>query len=116
MKPQNKTITRYNAASPTEFAHHASRLPMRYLCRTLNRSQRTIRRWLDGSHVIPPWAIAVLRLRRHLEHELLKDQMGISASNHQRAHQDAKASTERRPAADEHHYAVQLTLDMGAAG
>lgn len=70
-----KILTRYNAASPAEFAYYAQGLPMPYLRRALNRSERTINDWLHGNRIIPPWAIAVLRLQR-LEHELRMDEMG----------------------------------------
>jgi hypothetical protein len=76
MTPTTKKIlTRHNCASPREFAYYAARYPMRHLKQMLNRSERTIRDWLAGNKVIPPWAVAVLRLQA-LEYELRLDHMG----------------------------------------
>jgi hypothetical protein len=104
-------LTRYNAAPHNEFAHYAAGLPMRHLCRTLNRSERTIRDWLKGAKVIPPWAIAVLRLN-HLERDLIRDQMGITAFERERQAENRQPVIKRRPAANEDHFASQPPLDI----
>jgi hypothetical protein len=77
-----KILTRHNCASPREFAYYAARYPMRHLKQILNRSERTIRDWLAGNKVIPPWAVAVLRLQA-LEYELRLDQMGYERPQHE---------------------------------
>jgi hypothetical protein len=57
-----------------------------FLCpttkQTLNRSERTIRNWLNGTKVIPPCAVAVPRLQA-LEYELRFDQMGCGRQNNE---------------------------------
>lgn len=113
MRTMRKPLTRYNAASPNEFIHYATGVPMRHLCRLLQRHERTIKRWMNGESVIPPWAVAVLRLR-HLEHELMKDQMGINESQRQTRRQPPHAVMLRRPPANEDRFTVQLLLDMEA--
>lgn len=86
---------------------------MRHLCRTLQRHERTVKRWMDGKTVIPPWAVAVLRLQT-LEYELMRDQMGFTAL--QREIDDAKPQPviAPRPAANDAAFTVQLTLDIRA--
>jgi hypothetical protein len=88
-----KILTRHNCASPREFAYYAAQYPMRHLKQMLNRSERTISDWLNGNKVIPPWAIAVLRLQQ-LEHELRLDQMG-----HKRVHDELEVIDPRQLAA-----------------
>ena len=73
---------------------------MRELCRTLNRHQRTVQRWLDGATVIPPWTIAVLKLAR-LEHQLIRDQMGFTALEREAQSPPAIPLRHRMPAANE---------------
>lgn len=114
MRTMRKPLTRHNAASLTEFAYYAAGVPMRQLCRLLQRHERTIKRWSNGESVIPPWAVAVLRLR-HLERELIKDQMGINEFFREERRRERAPAIERRPPANDQHYAVQLKLDMGGA-
>jgi len=71
-----KFLTRNNSAPPAELQHYAQGVPLKYICKSLGRSQRTVTDWLNGTKPIPCWAIAVLRLEV-LEHELKLGQMGI---------------------------------------
>lgn len=109
--PKQKTLTRHNAASLPEFQHYARGIPMRQLCRILQRHERTVKTWIAGKAVIPPWAVAVLRLRM-LEHELMKDQMGLTAIEHEQRAKQASQVIQRRPAANDRHFALQLRLDI----
>lgn len=93
-------LTRHNTASLPEFQHYARGIPMRQLCRILQRHERTVKMWITGKTVIPPWAVAVLRLRT-LEHELMKDQMGLTAIEHEQRAQNGQQIIRRRPAANE---------------
>jgi hypothetical protein len=103
-----KILTRHNCASPREFAYYAARYPMRQLKQILNRSERTIRDWLAGNKVIPPWAVAVLRLQA-LEYELRLDQMGYERPQHEievidpRQARAANDSSYEEPAATQPH-------------
>jgi hypothetical protein len=108
---KHKILTRYNAASLSEFQHYARGIPARQLCRILQRHERTVKTWLAGKAVIPPWTVAVLRLRT-LEHELMKDQMGLTAIDHQQRAKNALHVIRRRPAANEGEFALQLRLDI----
>jgi hypothetical protein len=102
-----KILTRSNAASPNEFLHYARSLPMRHLCRTLGRHERTVKDWMNGKAVIPPWAVAVLRLQA-LEYELMRDQMGFTAIEREaRRHDDIPARL-LTPPANEALYASPL--------
>ncbi|MBN3802527.1 hypothetical protein GXB81_05585 [Paraburkholderia sp. Ac-20336] len=106
-KRKPKILTRYNAASPTEFLHYVGNLPMRYLCRKLGRHERTIKDWMNGRAVIPPWAVAVLRLDA-LELELMRDQMGYTEIE-RRIQQPASIPARLlRPPANESLYASPL--------
>jgi hypothetical protein len=109
-KRKPKMLTRYNAASPNEFLHYARSLPMRHLCRTLGRHERTVKDWMSGRAVIPPWAVAVLRLQA-LEYELMRDQMGITAIEREARRQDDIPARLLTPPANEPLYASQLTID-----
>jgi hypothetical protein len=105
-------LTRHNAASPNEFIYYARSLPMRQLCRTLGRHERTIKDWMNGKSVIPPWAVAVLRLQA-LEYEFMRDQMGFTAIEREAASPSFQTLPRaRRPAANEPKYAPQFTLDV----
>jgi len=106
-----KTLTRHNAASLNEFHHYARGIPMRHLCRILQRHERTVKTWITGKTVIPPWAVAVLRLRT-LENELMKDQMGITAIEHEQRTKNTQQIIQRRPAANERQFILQLRLDI----
>lgn len=106
-----KIITRHNAASLNEFLYYATGIPMRQLCRILQRHERTVKTWMNGQAVIPPWAVAVLRLRR-LEHDLMKDQMGITAIEHEERTKNTQRIIQRRPAANERQFTLQLRLDI----
>jgi hypothetical protein len=108
-----KILTRYNAASPSEFLHYARSLPMRHLCRTLGRHERTVKDWMSGKTVIPPWAVAVLRLHA-LEYELMRDQMGFSALEREAERCAPQPVIKPRPAANDTLFAHQLTLDIRA--
>jgi hypothetical protein len=108
-----KILTRHNAASLNEFQHYARSLPMRHLCRTLQRHERTIKDWMAGKAVIPPWAIAVLRLQA-LEYELMRDQMGYTALEREAATQAPQPVIKPRPAANDGLFAYQLALDIRA--
>ena len=108
-----KILTRHNAASLNEFQHYARSLPMRYLCRTLQRHERTIKDWMAGKAVIPPWAVAVLRLQT-LEYQIMRDQMGFSAPEREAAQQAPQPVIKPRPAANDALFAHQLTLDIRA--
>ncbi|TKC81427.1 hypothetical protein FAZ69_27745 [Trinickia terrae] len=105
-KRQRPFLTKHNAASPSEFLYYASGMPMKYLTRILQRHERTVKAWMAGKAVIPPWAVAVLRLR-HLEHELTLDQMGVQAIQ-----REPQPIVQRRPAANEPHFVCQLRLDI----
>ena len=106
-----KILTRHNAASLSEFQYYARSLPMRHLCRTLQRHERTIKDWMAGKAVIPPWAVAVLRLQA-LEYELMRDQMGFTAIEREAAQQALQPVIKPRPAANDALFAHQLTLDI----
>jgi hypothetical protein len=107
-----KILTRHNAASHNEFLYYATGIPMRQLCRILQRHERTVKTWIDGKAVIPPWAVAVLRLRA-LEFELMRDQMGLTnIARGEPSKQPRPAVQHRRPAANEQQFAVQLRLDI----
>lgn len=106
-----KILTRHNAASLNEFQYYARSLPMRYLCRTLQRHERTIKDWMAGKAVIPPWAVAVLRLQA-LEFELMRDQMGLTALEREAAQKVPQPVIKPRPAANDAVVAVQLPLDI----
>lgn len=108
---KQKILTRHNAASLNEFHHYARGIPMRQLCRLLQRHERTVKTWIGGKAVIPPWAVAVLRLRT-LEHELMKDQMGLTAIEHEQREKQPTQVIQRRPAANERQFALQLRLDI----
>jgi hypothetical protein len=108
-----KILTRHNAASLNEFQYYARSLPMRHPCRTLQRHERTIKDWMAGKAVIPPWAIAVLRLQA-LEYELMRDQMGFTALEREAAQQTPRPVIKPRPAANDAMFAHQFTLDIKA--
>src|SRR5712664_3219124 len=91
-----KILTRHNASPVTEFAYYAPGIPMPILCRLLQRSKRTITEWLNGTRIIPTWAVAVLRLQT-LEHELKLDEMGVTRDLDEPATDDHR----RGPAANE---------------
>ncbi|MEW6339594.1 MAG: hypothetical protein RXR20_09220 [Paraburkholderia sp.] len=112
-KRKPKILTRNNAASPAEFQYYARSLPMRHLCRTLQRHERTIKDWMAGKAVIPPWAVAVLRLQA-LEYELMRDQMGFTAIEREAAQQASQPVIKPRPAANDALFVHQLTLDIRA--
>ncbi|GAB7524047.1 hypothetical protein PBS_30320 [Paraburkholderia sp. 2C] len=109
-KRKPKILTRSNAASPNEFLHYARSLPMRHLCRTLGRHERTVKDWMNGKAVIPPWAVAVLRLQA-LEYELMRDQMGFTAIEREARRQDDIPSRLLTPPANEAAYASPLTIN-----
>jgi len=71
-----RLLTRNNAAPVSALQYYAQGVPLKQLCKTLGRTPRTVTDWLNGTKVIPPWAIAVLRLQM-LEHEIRLDQMGV---------------------------------------
>ncbi len=106
-----KILTRHNAASLPEFLYYARGLPIRHLCRILQRHERTVKTWMNGQAVIPPWAVAVLRLRM-LEHELMKDQMGLTAIERERRSSAPQPVIKLRPSANDRQFAVQLRLDI----
>jgi hypothetical protein len=106
-----KILTRYNAASLPEFLYYAQGIPMRHLCRVLQRHERTVKTWISGQAVIPPWAVAVLRLRT-LEHELMKDQMGLTAIERERRSASPQPVIMLRPSANDRQFSVQLRLDI----
>ncbi|RKP46861.1 hypothetical protein [Trinickia fusca] len=106
-----KPLTRHNAAPLAEFLYYANGLPMRYLCRTLQRHERTIKSWMSGQAVIPPWAVAVLRLRL-LERDLIRDQMGLTAIEQEQRLKKPQPVIRPRPAANEEQFAIQLRLDI----
>jgi hypothetical protein len=106
-----KILTRHNAASLNEFLYYATGIPMRQLCRILQRHERTVKTWVTGNAVIPPWAVAVLRLRV-LERELIRDQMGLTAIAREHDSRQPQPVIQRRPAANERQFAVQLQLDI----
>ncbi|MGH8777968.1 hypothetical protein [Paraburkholderia sp.] len=93
-------LTRHNAASLNEFQYYARGIPTNYLCRMLQRHPRTIRRWTSGQAVIPPWAIATLRLQT-LEHQLIRDQMGYTAIERDAQRPPAIPLKHTMPAANE---------------
>ena len=109
--PKQRILTRHNTASLPEFQHYARGIPMRQLCRLLQRHERTVKTWITGKAVIPPWAVAVLRLRI-LEHELMKDQMGLTAIQREQRAKEAAQIIQRRPAANERQFTLQLRLDI----
>ena len=84
---------------------------MLHLCRVLQRHERTVKTWITGKAVIPPWAVAVLRLRT-LEQELMKDQMGLTAIEHEQHRKQSQPVIKRRPAANEQQFTLQLRLDI----
>ncbi|TKC87286.1 hypothetical protein FAZ69_18315 [Trinickia terrae] len=110
-KRQRPFLTKHNAASPSEFLYYASGMPMKYLTRVLQRHERTVKAWMAGKAVIPPWAVAVLRLR-HLEHEMTQDQMGLRAIQREQQARERQPVIQRRPATNDEQYAVQLRLDI----
>jgi hypothetical protein len=63
--------------------------------------------------VIPPWAIAVLRLQA-LEYELMRDQMGYTALDREAAQRTPQPVIKPAPAANDAMFANQLTLDIRA--
>ncbi|CAB3775222.1 hypothetical protein [Paraburkholderia humisilvae] len=105
-KRKPKILTRNNAASRNEFLYYARSLPMRHLCRTLQRHERTVKDWMKGHAVIPS---PVLRLQA-LEFELMRDQMGYTAIEREQRQarrqetgirpQPAATGRERRPIRD----------------
>lgn len=108
-----KFLTRHNAASPREFEYYASGIPMRNLCRMLGRHERTVKRWLNGETVIPPWAIAVLRLNR-LENQLIHDQMGFTDIERHKQATAPAPKLSKRPPANEAVYTAQPHRDEPA--
>ena len=106
-----RILTRHNAASLPEFLYYAKGIPMRQLCRILQRHERTVKTWINGQAVIPPWAVAVLRLRM-LEHELMKDQMGLTAIEREQRSSAPQPVIKLRPSANDRQFAVQLRLDI----
>lgn len=108
-----KIFTRYNAASLNEFQYYARSIPMRHLCKTLQRHERTIKEWLTGKAVIPPQAVAVLRLQA-LEYEIMRDQMGFSALKREAAERAPQPVIKLQPAANDALFACQFTLDISA--
>ncbi|MFM0286905.1 hypothetical protein [Paraburkholderia megapolitana] len=89
-----RILTRYNAAPINEFLYYARGIPMDHLCRMLNRHPRTISRWTHGHAVIPPWAVATLRLQT-LEYQIMRDQMGYTALERE---YESKREAQRPPA------------------
>lgn len=110
-KRKIKILTGHNAAPLNEFLYYASSIPMRHLCRTLQRHERTIKDWMSGKAVIPPWAIAVLRLQA-LEYELMRDQMGFAALEREAAQSAPLPVIKPSPAANDARFAHQLALDI----
>jgi hypothetical protein len=108
-----KILTRHNAASLNEFLYYARSIPMRHLCRTLQRHERTIKDWMAGKAVISPWAVAVLRLQA-LEFELMRDQMGLTALERETAKTVPLPVIKPSPAANDALFAHQFTLDIRA--
>ena len=106
-----RILTRHNAASLPEFLYYAKGIPMRQLCRILQRHERTVNTWISGRAVIPPWAVAVLRLRM-LEHELMKDQMGLTAIEREQRLSPPQPVIKLRPSANDRQFAVQLRLHI----
>lgn len=80
---------------------------MRSLCRILQRHERTVKTWMNGRAVIPRWAVAVLRLRR-LEHDLMKDQMGLTVIEREQRSSAPQCVIKLRPSANDGQFAVQL--------
>jgi hypothetical protein len=109
--PKPKILTRHNAASLPEFLYYSRGISMRALCRILQRHERTVKTWMNGQAVIPPWAVAVLRLRT-LEHELMKDQMGLTAIERERSSSMPQPVIKLRPSANDRQFAEQLRLDI----
>ncbi len=109
-----KILTRYNAAPLNEFLYYARSVPMRHLCRTLGRHERTVKDWMNGKAVIPPWAVAVLRLQA-LEHELIRDQMGFTAIEREAERPQGIPRRFLIPPANDPFCTVQLTLDIQSA-
>jgi hypothetical protein len=77
----------------------------------LQRHERTVKTWVSGDAVIPPWAVAVLRLRI-LERELIKDQMGLTAIGREHRSEQLQTVIQRCPAANERQFIRQLRLDI----
>ncbi|MFM0731089.1 hypothetical protein PQQ52_11425 [Paraburkholderia sediminicola] len=113
-KRKIKILTRHNAAPLNEFLYYARSVPMRHLCRTLGRHERTVKDWMGGKAVIPPWAIAVLRLQA-LEHELIRDQMGFTEIEREAAQPRGIPRRFLIPPANDQFCAVQLQLDIQSA-
>ena len=86
---------------------------MRHLCRTLQRHGRTIKDWMAGKAVIPPWAVAALRLQA-LEFELMRDQMGLTALERDTSTTVPLHVIKPRPAANDALFAHQFTMDIRA--
>jgi hypothetical protein len=63
---------------------------------------------MNGKAVIPPWAVAVLRLQA-LEYELMRDQMGFTAIEREARRQDDIPARLLTPPANEALYASSLT-------
>jgi hypothetical protein len=106
-----KILTRHDAASLNEFLYYATGIPMRNLCRILQRHERTVKTWMNGQAVIPPWAVAVLRLWK-LEHELMKDQMGLTGIERDQRLSAPRPVIKLRPSANARQFALQLQLDI----
>jgi hypothetical protein len=106
-----RILTRHNAASLPEFLYYAKGIPIRHLCRILQRHERTVKTWMNGQAVIPPWAVAVLRLRM-LEHELMRDQMGLTAIEREQRPPAPQPVIKLKPSANDRQFAEQLLLDI----
>jgi hypothetical protein len=109
-KRKPKILTRHNAAPLGEFMYYARSLPMRHLCRTLGRHERTVKDWMNGKAVIPPWTVAVLRLQA-LEQELIRDQMGFTAIEREAQQPQSIPQRLLTPPANEALYASPLAAD-----
>jgi hypothetical protein len=96
-----KILTRHNASPVTEFSYYAHGIQLPILCRLLQHSKRTITEWLNGTRIIPTWAVAVLRLQT-LEHELKLDEMGVTRDLDEPATKDHR----REPAANADAYVI----------
>ncbi|GAC1569132.1 MAG: hypothetical protein NVS3B3_23200 [Aquirhabdus sp.] len=62
---------------PEHLQHYAAGWPLKILAKHLRRDERTIRRWLSGTHKIPWWVPELLRLERYEKYHQMQ-QMNIN--------------------------------------
>ena len=110
-----RILTRYNAAPLNEFLYYARGIPIEHLCWMLNRHPRTISRWTHGHAVIPPWAVATLRLQT-LEHQIMRDQMGYTALEREAQRPPAIPVKHTMPAANEAIYEPRVRHQLPLPG